>query len=173
MAKSTPLIVNFDMDGVLADFDGAVFDYYGEGYKELSSEKVSDFWNNDVFANETFLRAEIIEVGMALLIDVASIKNVDLRILTSTGGGKHHIEIIRQKTLWLVQHLPDFVKPALIAVPGSAKKAAYAQPGHILIDDWVNNVDDWTNAGGVGLLFERNVSYCSELKKNLVKRANR
>jgi hypothetical protein len=53
------------------------------------------------------------------------------------------------KRIWVRENI-DKTAPVLIA-PHGAAKAAWARPGHVLVDDIDRNIDAWIDAGGIGI----------------------
>lgn len=56
------------------------------------------------------------------------------------------------KTLWVEKHLPEYKKRLIIT---QAPKSLLARPDTLLIDDKTENVDEFIEAGGYGLLVPR------------------
>ena len=166
-------IVWFDLDGVLADFDDAVHEHYGKEYSELDAEGKKGFWT-DVAGNGFYTNLPLILEGATLYKAVAELDAVDLRILTSTGGGVHHAQIAADKAQWCAAFLPD-VKPTFCAVPGAWIKKQLVSERAFLIDDNRATVDEWTQAGGVGYWFQRNTvhNHSTEWLKTIRRLAGR
>lgn len=144
-------VVWFDLDGVLADFDKGVRDLHGKEYRELDAEEKKTFWT-EIAGNGFYTRLEVIPKGEVLYREIAEI-DVDLRILTSTGGGVHHNQIAADKAQWCAAFLPDFVKPTFCAVPGAWIKKNLVSERAFLIDDNSATVDEWHQGGGVAYWF--------------------
>lgn len=137
-----------DMDGVLADFDGGLFDLYGatfEGRPEIQDE----FWNRDCHATRFFSRLKPIPGGIDLL-DAILVREIPVCILTSTGGGRYHIEIAQQKLDWLAAH--GYRALPIAFAMNTVGKAQFA-PGNILIDDRAKVIIAWEKNGGRGIHF--------------------
>ena len=87
------------------------------------------------------------------------------KILTATGRPGGWTSIARKgKTLWMEKNLPDLPKSDWIIVGPKEEKKNYARPGDILIDDTPKNVNQWIEAGGVGILHKNAVSTIQKLK---------
>jgi len=92
-------MIYVDMDGVLADFEAHLKEMYGREYGE---EMEDDFWNTRVVTDKPFLYMPAIAEGINMLFSLMLLEPAQqCCILTSTGGGKHHYEIARQKLSWL------------------------------------------------------------------------
>ncbi len=134
-------LVYFDLDGVLADFDEAydrlirIRKYNNDVHWDLV-QKIPDFFENMKRMPRALELWNMVPVHRR-------------RILSSIPKS---VEVSGdQKRAW-VYALPNPPMPEHIhLVRGKKLKQAFAQPGHILIDDWEQNVLDWREAGGVGL----------------------
>ena len=73
-----------------------------------------------------------------------------IELLTSSGGQKHHEEVERQKRVWL--DMNGWVKLKANVVAGRKRKAEYATPKTILIDDTPDVIQGFNAAGGIGIL---------------------
>ncbi len=130
-----------DMDGVLVDFD--------KGYFELTGHKLDGEHRND----EHFWDP-INEAGYDFWINLGwtddgkrlwnYIKKYNPELLSAPS---------RQQDSRVAKH--DWVKrelPGVQLILRSAKhKKDFAGPNCILIDDRVDNVNDWRKAGGIGI----------------------
>jgi len=130
-----------DMDGVLVDFD--------RGYKELTGEELTGehrndtnfwdpinkagkpFWVNLEWISDSKRLWSYIEKYKPKLLSAPS-RQDDSRV------GKHE---------WVERELPGV--PLLLR---SAKhKKDFATPTSILIDDRIDNIQGWRDAGGIGI----------------------
>jgi FMN phosphatase YigB (HAD superfamily) len=130
-----------DMDGVLVDFD--------KGYKELTGKDISgqfysdtdfwdpinvagkSFWVNLLWMNDGKRLWDYIKKHKPKLLSAPS-RQDDSRV------GKHE---------WVERELPGV--PLLLR---SAKhKKDFATPNSILIDDRLDNIQGWRDAGGIGI----------------------
>ena len=75
--------------------------------------------------------------------------DVDVEMLTSSGGKKYHDLVANQKKVWLKKQGIAY-KPNV--VPGRKHKADYAKPDVILIDDTEDIITAFNKAGGIGIL---------------------
>ena len=129
------------MDGVLVDFD--------KGYKELTGKDISgqfysdtdfwdpinvagkSFWVNLLWMNDGKRLWDYIKKHKPKLLSAPS-RQDDSRV------GKHE---------WVERELPGV--PLLLR---SAKhKKDFATPNSILIDDRLDNIQGWRDAGGIGI----------------------
>ena len=138
-----------DMDGVLCDFDKRYFELFGES--PGSSRDRRNFSGNwiEFIEGENFATLDWNPGGQELLAYVRTIPNIEIEMLTSSGGQEHHTEVSIQKTQWLCER--GILYKANIC-PGSRLKAQYADPSIILIDDTDYVLDGFVKAGGIGIL---------------------
>ncbi len=147
-------VVHFDMDGVLADWDLGIEAMHGKSYDKLSHAEKSKFWNAGAAETGFFRGLCTIPQGEELLKAITDIDGVDVRVLTSTGGGSCHYQILADKAHWLAGlDLP--AKVTFCAVPGAWIKKQIVTERSFLIDDNQKTVDEWTAGGGIGWLFSR------------------
>ena len=79
-------------------------------------------------------------------------KNFDIsqiEILSSSGGNKFHEKVVEQKNTWLKNYNIPFEKVNIVS--GRKRKAEYATPDSILIDDTEDVVKAFRDAGGVAI----------------------
>jgi 5'(3')-deoxyribonucleotidase len=139
-----------DMDGVLANFEKKWVQLYGfdpemtHKHKKLRKEQFKDFIKNHEFA--------VLETmpDTKTLVDYLNGKlhNIPKEILSSTAHEDSHENVSRQKIMWLHNHDIDWPQNF---VPGKKHKKEYAESGSILIDDDLQNIQDWNDAGGIGI----------------------
>lgn len=133
--------IYFDMDGVLADFDEAYDRRIGERkpngdvYWDRVNELGDFFKNLKPFQQMLDLWFEVPSERRYILSSIP--KNIDI-----SGD---------QKREWLSLYCKTEIKSHVILVRGKSLKKQYAKPGHILIDDWKDNIKDWVKAGGIGI----------------------
>ena len=62
------------------------------------------------------------------------------------------------------------IKQEVIVVPYSLKKIdTVPVKGNILIDDLVSNLDEWSNAGGIPIFFDKNKNGIDDAKRKNIK----
>lgn len=138
-----------DLDGVLADFDAKYTELFGPRPTE-EEKKHGHFWDNwKSFVDNKSFEDLPLHRDALLLLNAVKILNVPTEILSSSGGGYSHDEVIAQKKVWLKKHGIDF--PANFS-PGGKRKANWAAPRHVLIDDTPKNIEAFESAGGTGIL---------------------
>lgn len=137
-----------DMDGVLCDMDGRLFERFGYNWltKPSDAEWRADF---RTFIDEGhFATLDFLEGATALIQCVDQI-NVTKCILSSTAHPSLHIPVFAQKYHWLDWRNIQYPR---YLVPGRRLKQAFAEPGYVLIDDIEHNINQWREAGGIGIL---------------------
>lgn len=120
----------FDMDGVLADFDG-------------QPNALERFINERGFFTQlkpTCLCKELEEI-------IKATSPNDYYILSSSPNKKGDIE----KMIWIYENIPSFKPENVIFVRGGDKKKEYAKPNDVLVDDYSENLIQWEQAGGVAI----------------------
>lgn len=141
-------MIYIDMDGVVADFDAAIVQIFGEEY----SNKIADkFWKETCVNAEVFRKMPRIAEGVSMVEVIRSRRPICF--MTSTGGMPHHIDIAKQKLDWL--HAHGFGEHPVAFCLNTKGKGAYAYPGAVLIDDRQKVCDAWSERGGQAILFER------------------
>lgn len=141
--------IYLDLDGVLANFDSRYEQLFGVRPAEVKA-RAQHFWNNwSAFVEgDNFASLDWQPGAVDLLAYVASL-NVPVEILSSSGGDKFHDTVVAQKLKWLES---KGIPYKANIVPGGAKKAAFAQPWHVLIDDTDRVVENYRKAGGTAIL---------------------
>ena len=139
--------VYLDMDGVLCNFDKRYKELYGEDSENDRPKK--NFTTNwpDFIARKQFLELEWMP-GARILLDTIEQYPVKIEILSSSGGHQLHDEVRDQKEQWLKEHSINY---RANIVPGKKYKTMYAIPEVILIDDTYSIIDNFNQAGGIGI----------------------
>lgn len=140
------------MDGVLTDMDARYIEKFGAYPIDEVSKRKHFYKNWKAFVNDHEFETLEKHPGADKLLQTVELLNrggVSIEILSSSGGGDSHEIVKSQKIKWLLKH--EIQYKANI-VPGSVRKADYARPWHILVDDTVRVVDRYRSAGGTAIL---------------------
>lgn len=140
--------IYLDMDGVICNFHKRFVELYGEealGFRDRKNFTV--YWP-DFIEKKQFEDLDWFPGGQELLKFLKD-KNVEIEILSSSGGEKFHTQVEEQKKVWLKKQGIAY-KPNI--VPGRKHKAKYATPETILIDDTDDVIESFNAAGGIGIL---------------------
>lgn len=138
-----------DMDGVLCNFEKRYLELFDEE-PGLSRDKKEFSKNWTTFVKgRNFETLDLFPGAYDLVSFLNTLNRVKLQILSSSGGERYHSEVEKQKRVWLLNH--GITYKANI-VSGRKKKAEYATPNALLIDDTPDVVDTFKNAGGKAIL---------------------
>lgn len=144
--------IYLDMDGVLTDLEHRFAEKFGV-FPEDKDLKKKHFWANwKTFVDDREFETLPKHPGAEKLLDTVQAFNrsgIPVEILSSSGGGYSHDMVMEQKKKWLQSH--GILYKANI-VPGGSRKAEYASPWNILIDDMERVVDKYRSAGGTAIL---------------------
>jgi hypothetical protein len=169
-------VIFCDMDGVLVDFD--------EGYKQLTgvttqhadSQGKNEFWslfrdslkNKDISERSYWANLDWMSDGKQLW---DYIKEYNPYVLTAPSVNfdipfeeRYKIEnneSMQGKTEW-VQRLPNMRK---IYFRSAQRKADFAGPNKILIDDRKDTIDSWNANGGIGILHTSTANTIKQLQE--------
>lgn len=146
------MLVFFDMDGVLSDFEGHVFKTYGKSMSEMTNKQKDKFWDAECVSNRFFANSQPIPEGFELLKQLED-AGLEVIILTSTGGQLQHIDIAKQKLDFLQQHGLGYLPVAFAT--GTKSKASFANAATVLVDDREKVVDAFREGGGIAHLFTK------------------
>lgn len=138
-----------DMDGVLSDFEKQFGGLYGqEALKNRDRKLWVEQWP-DFIENKQFEKLPKFPGCDELLSFIRKYPEIQVEILTSSGGLKFHEQVKEQKKAWLKKYGIAY-KPHV--VPGRKHKKEYATPETILIDDTEDVIESFNKAGGIGIL---------------------
>jgi len=150
--------VYLDMDGVIADFDKRFTELAGMGPREYESsfgrEKFWDFIDNKIGV-KFWTGIEWMPEGKKLYNFV---KQFDHKLLSSPS--RNDTSKIG-KRMWVEKNTPG----TQLILAAAVNKQNYADKSNILIDDRESNIQQWKDAGGIGILFKSTDQVIDELKK--------
>jgi len=128
-----------DLDGVLCDFNSGVVNVSGKRPSEFRTQ--SDMWRRLMRAKNFYATLPWMMPYGPKLWNL--VKDIEPIILTDLPRGKWAEP---QKREWCAQHLGSNVRVHTCLSRDKAKFAS--QEGDILIDDRLDNCQDWREAGG-------------------------
>lgn len=156
------VIVYFDMDGVLSDFDRRYYQLFGVSPKAVSDDKESNshriIWHKFIDTKQ-FQTLDLCDNASKLIQLIDRYKSVQFAILSSTGGFQRYNDVAEQKRRWLIDH--NITIPHIF-VPARKYKRGYANSQSILIDDVADNTKDFIENGGSA------VTYAPEKYENAI-----
>jgi hypothetical protein len=146
-----------DMDGVLTDFDER-FDFFSgmspNEYKSKYGE--TKFWDLIDKAGVGFW------AGMKWMPDGKQLWQYIINYTpTILSAPSKQSESRLGKRLWIKNHTPR----TKLTLSKASDKKNYSGKDHILIDDRLDNINDWTSEGGIGILHTSAQSTIQTLKK--------
>jgi len=152
--------IYLDMDGVITDFVTQYESLFGKRPSD-NSQREKEFSNNwDVYVTGgNFVKQPKMPDADKLLKYINGL-NVTIEMLSSSGGEKYHECVVAQKMAWLRNN--GIMYKANIVTNGS-KKAEFASPWNILIDDTEDVVQNYRSAGGTAILHRDAYSTIKEL----------
>lgn len=142
-------MIYLDMDGVIADFNKRYKEQYHLEPREAEKHKKFNKFFDEFIETKQFETLELMPGAMEGLIFLRKHLTVPTQILSSTASEARYDAISKQKLIWLNTHgitfTPNFV-------PGKRFKCKFAAPDHIIIDDTESVINQWREAGGIGIL---------------------
>ena len=159
--------IYFDMDGVLADFDRGIIEL-GKIAKVDQSKATpttdDELWNAVRSVDNFYDKLEPVSGSVEMFRKLYSIYGDKCEILSAVPKPHRNIPSAREdKFKWVRRVLSDQV---VINLVYRAEKQDFVKgKGCILIDDYQINIDEWTSAGGTGILFESADKVLEKLKE--------
>ena len=142
-------MIYLDMDGVIADFDKRYKEQYHMQPREAEKNKQFDKFFDEFIATGQFATLDLMPGAMEGLEFLRKHLTVPTQILSSTASEARYDAISKQKLIWLNTHNVTFTPNF---VPGKRHKYKFAAPDHIIIDDTESVINQWKEAGGIGIL---------------------
>jgi 5'(3')-deoxyribonucleotidase len=156
-------IVYFDMDGVLADFDGHFYKLFG---------KTTDIGDDALWKLiESYGKARFFSElpwmpGSKEMFRFAYNNFLQVKILSALGrSDKVDGQTTKGKLTWLRHNIPELQMDDIILVPNKHKKRHYSKPGDIIIDDNETVIQEWTRKGGIAIFHKTALETIETLKK--------
>lgn len=151
------ILVLFDMDGVLADFDRVYHRYTGID----SSTKFNNFVESNGFLNLPKQENGFSLINEIRKYDAFAGPHIDIGVCSSTASSKREDKtfgprVVNQKKTWLKKHGLENLIDHGYFVGDKTFKQNFATPTTILLDDTMSNVHQFNERGGLGIFFNRN-----------------
>ncbi len=135
-----------DLDGVMADFDGAFPSVFGLDHRSLADEEM---WGH-INSHPSFFRDLPPMPGAVEFF--RSIEHLNPVILTACPKSNYP-HVAAQKRAWVREHLSATC--LVLPVMGGRHKPLFMhQAGDVLIDDFGKNCAAWDEAGGIAIKHE-------------------
>ena len=154
----------FDMDGVITNFDSmvpnsAIFNHPSETLNDEMRAAKKQFWLT-VEQTPNFWRDMPMIHNADYMLSVAH-ESGEIFVLSKTPGAKHFVGgqnyvdfVANEKRKWIATNLKYFFdEQHIIICDGNKGKLIQPDRNDILIDDRQENINDWTECGGRGILF--------------------
>jgi FMN phosphatase YigB (HAD superfamily) len=139
--------IYLDMDGVLSDFERRYREIFGTDPALVRAHKqFSEHWTE--FVEGHHFNCLDYHEGALELLEFLQGLDVEIEILSSSGGEKYHNIVEQDKIIWLCEHGIPY-HPNIVS--GRSKKKLYAEAGAVLIDDTEDNIKQFIEAGGEGI----------------------
>jgi hypothetical protein len=162
--KAFKYTVYCDMDGVLCNFDLGYEKLTDMSTAKANSYSKSFFWDlfrkkldekgvkeRDFWANLPWQPGgqKLWETIAPYMPNILSAPAIDFSLPFDEQLSPEKNEAIIGKKMWIAKNLYNVNEEIFVPAP---KKATYADPTHILIDDMEKNITAWDAAGGIGIL---------------------
>ncbi len=151
------MLIYFDMDGTLADFEGGVRDICGIAAADKDHpDEAQDarMWEGIRKAGDFYYRLKPLPGAVELFQKVYEQYGDDCRILTGIPSeGRGIVSAVADKKRWAQEYLGP--KVIVIACPRKEKQfyATDDDGSNVLIDDLKKSIREWEADGGTGVLF--------------------
>ena len=149
MQKPKISCIYLDMDGVIADFTKRYKELYRMEPREAEKKKEFNKFFDEFIETRQFETLDLMPGAMDGLVFLRKHLTIPTQILSSTANEARYDAISKQKLIWLQTHgvtfTPNFV-------PGKRHKWKFARPDTIIIDDTESVINQWREAGGIGIL---------------------
>jgi 5'(3')-deoxyribonucleotidase len=139
--------IYIDMDGVLADFDGWKLEY-AKTHPEILTSK-DEFWRKASKVDRLYYNLKPMPEAKQLMTYLQSL-NIPLAILTALPRKSSIPSAEADKQQWVRENLGDI---EFNVGPYAKNKQRFSGAGLMLIDDKIENVQEWEAKGGIGILY--------------------
>jgi hypothetical protein len=162
------IIIHYDLDGVLADFDGHYENLTGVkcGVQPDGTIQWAD-WSlleaHPTFFRDMLLMPEAMDLWM-IPVDLQN-EFRDIKFERSICSAKtRHIPLCKEhKFEWCLEKLPCCTLEQINIVDRPKHKPRFVSQDpnttSVLIDDRSDNIEEWIEAGGVGYVYNQNIDF--------------
>lgn len=165
------IVIYFDVDGITLDWRKEILKHYPEfkNIDEFNKHPKKDQMVRAAYEHDVnfFLNIEFHKLAASRIQDLVK-RGYDVRFLTATGDLGDQRKLQTDKLIVMTRYLKENVdnetfkkltdETRLVEIMNfvthSADKAAYAGPDKILVDDYSLNINQWEEAGGIGILVD-------------------
>ncbi len=159
--------IYFDMDGVLADFDGGIKKLcHREPLDQMTAtpEENIKLWDAVRQVDHFYDRLEILPGSDVLLRMILAKYGGCCEILTGIPKPNKRIEHAGEdKQKWMTRNFGSDIKVNIVLREQKIERCKGV--GCVLIDDYQKNIEAWVDHGGTGILFTDAESAMAELEK--------
>lgn len=164
-------IINLDMDGVLADFNGKMKELTGKVFEEygVSSEAWTALRH---YKENIYMDLNVLEGADKLVKTVLEIADEEGYLVSIlTGIPKRNVipKAEEHKRNWIKQHFPELYERFKLGPHSEDKWKHCFSNNDILIDDYWKNTQQWIGVGGYAILYRNVDQGLEELKKIVYK----
>lgn len=156
-------IVYFDLDGVLADFDGHYTHLMGSPWMARNQANDQKKWKN-LEAHPTFF-LDLPWMPGAYWMYQAVVASSKFHVGILSAASRHFPGSMEQKHEWCKRNTPEVWAIHRIIVERAKDKAQHVHPKAILVDDLQENIDNWRTVGGYGIHFTSAEQSLRELRQ--------
>ena len=148
-----------DMDGVLVDFMGGIMQTLNIS-REPNQKEIETFLSTlEGSSVDWWANLEWQEGGKQLW---SVLKELNVEILTACPDQCNMQPSVKKgKKIWCKDNLK---MSSGINVTTRKGKTKFVAPSHILIDDYIKNINEWKRAGGIGIHYRTPKQTAKELK---------
>lgn len=140
-------MIYLDLDGVFADFNGAIKKHCPNLIYEQHSKQV---W--EILQSIPYLFSTLDLLPNLEIYDTALGTDIDVEFLTALPRATGYLKTAqRDKTDWVHKHIDNWAQVNCVS-SWEMKKYFCLGKYDILIDDSPRNIEDWIKVGGTGIL---------------------
>lgn len=141
--------IYFDMDGVLVDFWGGLFEMCGD----VNSSDMHEVWKAVKSVEHFYAKLKPVDGAIEMLRSFKEIYKDKCEILSAIPAKEKGILYAAEdKINWVKEYIGDDIKVNI--VQRHEKKNFCKGKQYILIDDFPKNVIEWKENGGTAILFK-------------------